>query len=449
MIIGNTMLSNYRGIVLYYSFNNNITSNEVSSNEGYGIYSSEYSSNNAITENTVLDNGGDGIYLSDYSSNNTITENAVLNNRGDGIYLFYKNGKNIIMCNSVSNNSGYGIFLRDYNDNNIIANNNVFWNDYDGIKILWSCDYNNITGNTVGNNDGGGIYIKDISDHNIIMKNNLSSNKGDGILLHWGSDHNIITGNTVTNNQNGIVIRYSSDRNIITNNTVSSNNGTGISLTWVYYWGSSDNNLIYHNNLINNTKQAYDNGTNSWDNGSVDGGNYWSDYICTGNPSNGCQPYNISGDAGAQDRFPFMNVSGWLIKASAIFDTCAGTYPSTSGTHNGTIKPNQPLTVQNLYTYPCAGTGGHTEYAKIYNNTWSIESPQWVGYQEDGGSIYFNQSFTLVANETYNYTICTGSYPQIHHTAALQTENGWINCTSFVDVNGKEHKDWIPAIRLC
>ncbi|MFV9676506.1 MAG: hypothetical protein ACNYVW_02490 [Methanosarcinales archaeon] len=87
------------------------------------------------------------------------------------------------------------------------------------------------------------------------------------------------------------------------------------------------------------------------------------------------------------------------------FDTGEGTYPSIPGTHNGTIKPNQPLTVQNLYTYPCPGTGGHSEYAKIYNDTWHIESPHWRGYQEDGDNIYFNHSFTLVANETYNYTI--------------------------------------------
>ena len=131
-----------------------------------------------------------------------------------------------------------------------------------------------------------------------------------------------------------------------------------------------------------------------------------------------------------------------------ISDTDPGTYPSTSGTHNGTLKLNQPLTVQNLYTYPCTSTGGHPEYAKFYNDTWHIESPQWKGYQGDGENIYFNHSFTLVANETYNYTIRTGSYPQIHHAPALLTDNGWLNCTEFTDANGKKHTDWIPAIRL-
>ncbi|NQE46362.1 hypothetical protein C5S31_10110 [ANME-1 cluster archaeon GoMg2] len=132
-----------------------------------------------------------------------------------------------------------------------------------------------------------------------------------------------------------------------------------------------------------------------------------------------------------------------------VFDTGASEnpYPSISGIHNGTITPNQTISVSKLYTYPCEGTGGHSEYAKFYNDTWSIESQPWVGYQE-GGNIYFNQSFTLVVNETYNYTIRTGSYPQIHHTANLSTPAGFITCSEFRDVNGGRHGGWIPAIIL-
>lgn len=55
---------------------------------------------------------------------------------------------------------------------------------------------------------------------------------------------------------------------------------------------------------------------------------------------------------------------------SKCLDTGSGTYPSISGTHNGTIKPSQTITVSKLYTYPCSGTGGHSEYARIWNSTW-------------------------------------------------------------------------------
>ena len=133
-----------------------------------------------------------------------------------------------------------------------------------------------------------------------------------------------------------------------------------------------------------------------------------------------------------------------------LFDT--GTplnpYPSISGTHNGTITPNKTIEVSELYTYPCDGTGGHTGYAKIYNESLSIETLPWEGYTGDWHNISFTEPFKLSANVEYNYTIITGSYPQIHHNTSLLTTNGWINCTGFVDANGKKYDDWIPAIKL-
>ncbi|MCK4476378.1 MAG: hypothetical protein KAU16_06590 [Methanophagales archaeon] len=67
--------------------------------------------------------------------------------------------------------------------------------------------------------------------------------------------------------------------------------------------------------------------------------------------------------------------------------------------------------------------------------------------KSDGYSISFDKNFTLVANGTYN-TIGINSYPQIHHTSALPTANGWINCTKFVNTNEKIRNNWIPAIKL-
>ncbi len=143
------------------------------------------------------------------------------------------------------------------------------------------------------------------------------------------------------------------------------------------------------------------------------------------------------------------NTTNKTIDPLSIFDTGQpqNPYPSISGTHNGTIKPNQTITVSKLYTYPCVRTGGHTEYARIWNSTLD-EITRWDGYKGDWHNISFNEPFTLLPNETYNYTIKTGSYPQIHHTPALPTANGWINCTEFRDANGKIYYDWIPAIKL-
>jgi len=123
---------------------------------------------------------------------------------------------------------------------------------------------------------------------------------------------------------------------------------------------------------------------------------------------------------------------------------------SISGTHNGTITPSCNINVSRLYTYPCAGTGGHTEYVAFYNATTGeeIANGTWNGYKGDWHNITLTPSITLYKDHEYNYTIRTGSYPQIHHNRTLLTENGWINCTGFRDANGRTHNNWIPAIRL-
>jgi len=132
-----------------------------------------------------------------------------------------------------------------------------------------------------------------------------------------------------------------------------------------------------------------------------------------------------------------------------IFDTGAPSnpYPSIAGTHNGTITPNQTIIATKLYTYPCEGTGGHTEYARIWNKTWNATAT-WSGYAGDWHNITFDKTVVLLPNKTYNYTIRTGSYPQIHHNRTLIVPDGEITCTKFTDVNGKVYYDWIPAIRL-
>ena len=150
----------------------------------------------------------------------------------------------------------------------------------------------------------------------------------------------------------------------------------------------------------------------------------------------------------------------------ASFDT--GTpenpYPSIAGTHNGTISPNKTIKVRRLYTFPCPGTGGHSEYVRIWNSTgWNV-SARWVGYcaraqgekgkgrgragEGDWRNIYFEENFTLHAGKEYNYSILTGSYPKIWHTGRLEVANGAITCEQFVDKNGKVYKDRLPTIIL-
>ena len=134
---------------------------------------------------------------------------------------------------------------------------------------------------------------------------------------------------------------------------------------------------------------------------------------------------------------------------SGIFDTGPSTnpYPSIFGTHIGKIKPNHDVIVNKMYTYSCSATGGHTEYVRFENESWNITA-SWKGYQGDWHNITFDESFTLYTGLPYNYTIRTGSYPQIHHNRTLTVPDGEITCIEFIDANGERYNDWIPAIRL-
>ena len=139
---------------------------------------------------------------------------------------------------------------------------------------------------------------------------------------------------------------------------------------------------------------------------------------------------------------------------AAVFDTGFGTYPSIWGTHKGEIKPSCNINVSTLYTYPCAGTGGHTESIELYENDTLIANGTWNGYKGDWQNITIHNLtggayVTLLKNYEYRYLIKTGSYPQIIHEHEYKKAiGGTITCSEFTDANGKTYTDWIPAIRL-
>jgi parallel beta-helix repeat protein len=442
-LTGNTANSNYEGgIVLDYSSNDNtLTGNTANSNYDVGIYLGSSSNDNTLTGNTANSNYDVGIRLSYSSNNNTLTGNTVSNNT-NGIRLD-SSSNNTLTGNTASNNSYAGIYL-DSSINNTLTGNTANSNYEGGIVLDYSSNDNTLMGNTANSNYDVGIYLGSSSNDNTLM-GNTASNNSHGILL-WSSSNNNLTGNTASDNDDGIYL-YLADNNNLTGNTASDN-------YYGIYLESSSTNRIY-NNYFNNIQNAYDNGNNVWNitktegkniiGGPYLGGNYWSDY--NGNDTNsdwfGDTPYDISGGTN-KDYLPLV-----AIAAPHIFDTGKGGYPSISGIYNGTITitPFYDINVSKLYTYPCPGTGGHTEYVKIWNSTWNVTAT-WDGYGADWHNLTFNNSFTLYANETYNYTIVTGSYPQIIHEQSHNAIGGIITCTDLVNINGKRHEAWIPAIRL-
>ncbi len=301
---------------------------------------------------------------------------------------------------------------------------------------------------------GGEVGIRLCGVKHCNISNNRIVENFKGIELNCSSN-NVISDNLIINNGIGLYALYS-DSNRVSSNTFS-DNYKGVSLL------SSDTNVVYLNNFVNNTVQVgsfdainiwnstmpinYTYNSNTYTNYL---GNYWSDYKGSDADEDGIgdTPYIIDGD---KDKYPLIKrFENYFVPTQVqTFDTGRpeNPYPSISGKFIGTIKTNTKIIAKKLYTYACEGTGGHTEYALIWNKTWCAYA-EWDGYKGDWMNISFNRTVVLMPHETYNITIVTGSYPQIHHTSSLKTENGWINCTEFIDANGKKYDDWIPAIML-
>ena len=169
----------------------------------------------------------------------------------------------------------------------------------------------NIQVNNITNNGWlSGIWLE-YSSNNSISGNNITNNDR-GIKLSY-SDNNSIPGNNIANNGDGIELELSSG-NSVSGNNITANNNYGI---YLYYLHSSDN-IIYHNNFINNVYDQVYSGVsvNVWDDGYPSGGNYWSDYTgvdvksgpnqdLLGSDSIGDTPYVI--DENNTDYYPLMN----------------------------------------------------------------------------------------------------------------------------------------------
>jgi len=278
---GFTITNGNNGVRLWYANKNNITYNNLSnngcgitlmdssdniifgniiSNSGYGIYSYWVSNENIITYNTFLNNDYSLILID--SSNIAMFSNKI-SNSDNGIYLH--SASKILLSGNIISNNIYGIVLCNSNDINI-AYNNISNNSY-GVYSLCSIFSNTITVNNIQNNKYG-IYFNRYSNDNTITLNTISDNNY-GVTIAFSGSKNTVYKNNFINNGYGLHI-WDSSNNIILDNGES-----------IYILNSSISNTIFHNNFINNTHDAYDECSNSWDNGSISGGNYWYPYLGT------------------------------------------------------------------------------------------------------------------------------------------------------------------------
>jgi parallel beta-helix repeat protein len=263
-------------------------------NFGVSGWNDSYFDNNIDTTNLV---DGKPVHYIKNADSRTFDRNSHVD--AGTIYCIQCN--NITIKDITLTNNGAGVFFWKTN-NSMIENVNASDNS-EGIRLQYSSN-NTIINNNASNNHWG-IYLSS-SSNNTLTNNIANSNTYYGIYSYYLSN-STLTSNVVFSNRLGILLWHTSN-STLTANTCSNNDDGGITILW-----KSCNNLLYHNNLINNNGNAYDYSsdfssdpvcTNFW-NSSTEG-NYYSDYAGCDNDTDGIgdTPHPIPIDG--TDYFPLM-----------------------------------------------------------------------------------------------------------------------------------------------
>ncbi|MCK9439984.1 MAG: right-handed parallel beta-helix repeat-containing protein [Methanothrix sp.] len=290
----NRITDSSKGIILLESSANQLMANRFQNVEWslYAEAETKEGFNNSIDESNVVDAvpivylfsrfGGqiqdrDIAHLTlAYCENVTVKNIAITN---DAVFLF-NSKNNRIQENNIS--GSFGMRLVQSNENEI-SGNMLLGNKFSGM-FLYASDLNQIAGNNASRNNQNGISLLSCN-QNIIADNVVNGNAATGIWLNLSQDNQVYK-NNISNNPLGLQVMLS----------------TG--------------NKIFHNNFVGNQEHSQDiGGSNSWDEGNVTGGNYWSDHVAKGNPSRDW-PRMIKGGS-MLDGYPFQDESGWLRAAAA------------------------------------------------------------------------------------------------------------------------------------
>jgi titin len=376
---------NWDGIFLEYSSDNNITHNSISSNMvGMHVKSS---SNNSISFNGASFGNSHGFFVEDSSNYNNLSNNDINNNMGYGLYLLSSSYNDIYQNdvfdneNWMSFNEGMGIALMGSHNNNVTDNDvqsNGESSPIEGYGIYIAGNFNNIRDNYVYNNLDG-IYLTSTS-NNTIVNNDVGLNQNYGIYLRLSSDTDIYNNIIKSNDGDGLHIRQSSNDNEIIANNIS-NNGLSNSRYGLYFTSSS-NNSIYHNNIINNFIQSFDDmDNNQWNDTYPSGGNYWSDWSpitpdlfegsitpqITGLPDGICDSqYDI--DADSVDYYPLKHPFTSLPYAPRNLSAASGdSYVNLTWNPPGS-DGGSPIT--NYRIYRGTTSGGESFLVEIGNILW-------------------------------------------------------------------------------
>jgi len=342
--------------------------------------------------------------------------------------MYFGSCRNITVSGCIiQQNANIGLYFQDVDDSSVVnttitSNTNYgFW--HNGNRNL-------ITDTTVSHTNGGpGIKILGIGYHNnSFIQTEVSHNGEDGVTMD-DADNTTFQGCSVHNNSyNGMLINGEEYPNTIDNCTISDNQYTGIVLNNVRYMkimnslistnqekgieldDCADNNL-FHNFFNNNTENARDDGTNTWDNGLPAGGNRWSDFDEAGegaydNDTNGIidDPYTVPG-RGNQDRYPLGGQPALNDPPIANAGTDRQVINGTTVTLDGSGSTDDVGVVNWVWTFQDNGShiliGESRSYQFITIGNFSILLTVWDGEGlSDNDTIWVNVTGVLEVPDT-------------------------------------------------
>jgi nitrous oxidase accessory protein len=120
----------YAGV--YIISDNNTISDNILTDNFYGMQLGYATSHNLIVNNMIYDNGRCGIYFN-HASNNRLIRNVIKNNPVNGFGLYEFSNNNTILNNTFSGNRDTGVNIRESYDNQVIGN--TFNEDHVGLHM--------------------------------------------------------------------------------------------------------------------------------------------------------------------------------------------------------------------------------------------------------------------------------------------------------------------------
>lgn len=262
-VVSSSYLSkSFIGVLEVYS--NNITYHDVTVSEVSNHAVRIRHSNDTTFSDCTIGFSYEGIELS-FSHNLTVRRLNFHSIIGFGVGSMYSS--HILL----EDNSFHGMIhgFIHWTGNNLTILRNGFKN----VDIAIEVDRANgsyLVGNFV--TDSGRALLMGHSNHTTIEQNVVTNIRVRGFET-WYMTNCTLRRNRINRvSESGLFILYSANNVFYENSIIDSLAGIGIF--------ESRNNDIFHNNLINNSIQAFDNSANDndWDNGYPSGGNYWSNY---------------------------------------------------------------------------------------------------------------------------------------------------------------------------